>query len=147
MVGARAGLVAIVTGLVLMAGCSNDEDPGPDTAVDPGDSSSETSESPSPSETSSPSPSETADPGADAPACSAVWKDGARLPRAYQGCNEGTGESREFVARDVLGCSSGQRMVRYDEHFYAVLGGDIHRTESRLDDDAGYGDAVARCRG
>lgn len=80
---------------------------------------------------------------AEGPTCSSVWVDGAMLPRGYDGCDDGG----SFVAKDVLGCSSGQRMVRFDDHYYAVLGGTISETESVLDDDVGYRDAVASCRG
>ena len=78
----------------------------------------------------------------DAPDCDAVWKDAGELPRSYRGCNAG----EELVTPDTLGCSSGQRMVRYGDHFYAVLGGTIHETESSLEDDRGYRVAVASCR-
>ncbi len=77
-----------------------------------------------------------------APDCAAVWKDEGQLPRSYKGCNSDEG----FVATDTLGCSSGQRMVRYGDHFYAVFGGMIHETESLLEDDRGYRAAVASCR-
>jgi hypothetical protein len=74
--------------------------------------------------------------------CAAVWQDGGDLPRSYDGCNSDEG----FVAPDTLGCSSGQRMVRYGDHFYGVFGGTIHETESSLGDDRGYRVAVASCR-
>jgi hypothetical protein len=74
--------------------------------------------------------------------CAAVWKDGGDLPRSYDGCNSDEG----FVTADTLGCSSGQRMVRYGDHFYGVPGGTIHETESSLGDDRGYRVAVASCR-
>lgn len=77
-----------------------------------------------------------------APDCATVWKDGAELPRSYAGCNAASG----FVASDKLGCSSGQRMVRYGDHYYAVLGGTISETESSLEDDRGYRGAIASCR-
>ncbi|HET7194656.1 MAG TPA: hypothetical protein VFI99_06650 [Nocardioides sp.] len=50
------------------------------------------------------------------------------------------------MASDTLGCSSGQRMVRYGDHFYAVPGGTINETKSSLEDDRGYRKAVASCR-
>jgi hypothetical protein len=81
-------------------------------------------------------------PSKGAPDCTAVWKDNGELPRSYDGCNSDEG----FVASDTLGCSSGQRMVRYGDHFYAVPGGTIHGTESLLEDDRGYRAAVASCR-
>jgi hypothetical protein len=78
-----------------------------------------------------------------APDCDAVWRDGNELPRSYSGCND---SDEGFVAAEKLGCSSGQRMVSYGDHFYAVLGGTIHGTESSLEDDRGYRNAVASCR-
>lgn len=117
------------------------------TAADPGSSPSPAgSSSPSSPATESPpeSPSESAStPPPSGPACGKVWRGGATLPGSYRGCVEG----EQYVERDALGCSSGQRIIRYDEHFYAVPGGRIHETESVLDKDPGYRDAVASCRG
>lgn len=146
--GARTGLAGILTAVVVLTACGA-EDADPESAREPGASTSGASSPTSPSETPTSSPSETPtpEPGADAPACGDVWRDGARLPRAYKGCNETPGDASTYVKRDVLDCSSGQRMVRYADHFYGVLGGTVHRTESRLSKDRGYGDAVARCRG
>ena len=93
-----------------------------------------------PSSSASPSASPSASNGA--PDCTVIWKGGGELPRSYDGCNSDAG----FVASDKLGCSSGQRMVRYGDHFYAVPGGTIHETESPLEDDRGYRVAVASCR-
>lgn len=89
-------------------------------------------------------PSSSASPSASngAPDCTTIWRGGGELPRSYHGCNSDAG----FVATDALGCSSGQRMVRYGDHFYAVPGGTIHETESPLEDDRGYRVAVASCR-
>jgi hypothetical protein len=118
---AAIGAVAAVS----LAGCG-EEGPTPRAA----DSSS------------SSSPSATPSPSSGAPDCARIWKGGGELPRAYDGCNSEEG----FVASDTLGCSSGQRMVRYGDHFYAVPGGTIHETESPLGDDRGYRVAVASCR-
>jgi len=89
-------------------------------------------------------PAASASPSASngAPDCAGVWNGGAELPKAYDGCNSDAG----FVASDKLGCSSGQRMVRYGDHFYAVPGGTIHETKSSLEDDRGYREAVKSCR-
>lgn len=141
--GARTAVAATLTALALLAGCGGEE-AGPDSARE---SSAEPSETASPSDSASPTESTKPEPGADAPACGEVWREGARLPRAYKGCNETPGDPSTFVRRDVIECSSGQRMARHADHFYGVLGGTIHRTESRLLKDPGYGDAVARCRG
>lgn len=93
-----------------------------------------------PSSSASPSASPSASMGA--PDCAGIWKGGGELPKSYDGCNSAAG----FVASDKLGCSSGQRMVRYGDHFYAVPGGTIHETKSSLEDDRGYREAVKSCR-
>ncbi|MGH3306380.1 MAG: hypothetical protein ACRDOX_01720 [Nocardioides sp.] len=118
---AAAGCAAFAFVLLSLAGCG--EDAGGQEAED-------TAPSASPSTSNG------------APDCAAIWQDGNELARSYDGCNSDEG----FVATDTLGCSSGQRMVRYGDHFYAVLGGTIHETESPLGDDRGYRGAVASCR-
>jgi len=100
-------------------------------------------DSPSSEESDAPSPTPTASLEAEGPSCASVWVDGAGLPRDYDGCVDG----ESFVTKDALGCSSGQTMVRFDDHYYAVLGGTISQTDAVLDDDNGYRDAVASCRG
>ena len=124
---------ALAFAALALTGCGED---GNTRAT--GESSS--SSSPSASNKASNKASNEASKGA--PDCTAVWQDKGELPRSYDGCNSDEG----FVASDTLGCSSGQRMVRYGDHFYAVLGGMIHGTESLLEDDRGYREAVASCR-
>jgi hypothetical protein len=98
------------------------------------------------------SPSEAAEPDSGtsqgsgrpgAPDCSEIWVDGGEIPVKYAGCNATDGS---FVRADLLNCSSGQRMVRFDDRFYGVQGGLVHESESVLEDDVGYRDAVASCR-
>jgi hypothetical protein len=120
---APARWAAVAVALVALTGCGEDT-----RGQDAEGASSPASPSPSASN--------------GAPDCADVWRDGEELPRAYAGCNSDEG----FVAAEKLGCSSGQRMVSYGDHFYAVLGGTIHGTESPLEDDRGYRDAVASCR-
>lgn len=79
----------------------------------------------------------------DAPSCEQVWREGERLARGYRGClEEGT-----FVPRDVLACSSGQRLVRYADRWYAVLGGIVHEASTPLDRDREYVADARSCRG
>lgn len=143
---ARMELAAVLAGLLLLSGCGTGGTTVADDEAPASSESSPSATSPSPSATS-PSPSAKPEPGADAPDCKDVWKQGARLPRTYKGCNERQDGASTFVRRQVLDCSSGQRMVVHADHYYGVLGGTIHRTESRLLKDRGYGEAVARCRG
>ena len=79
---------------------------------------------------------------ADAPACGAVWRDGVRLARDYEGCMAGT----RFVTVDQEPCSFGQRLVRFGDHFYAVRGGPVNRTSAPLAQDRDYRGAIASCR-
>lgn len=115
-----------------------------------GSDSTTTAQDPSPT-TASASVSPSGDAGASAsaspvpagPACSAVWRTGRTLPRGYDGC---LAHDHTWVVVDGLGCSSGQKLVRYDDHYYAVLGGTIAHAH-HLDSDRDYRAMVARCRG
>jgi hypothetical protein len=118
---AVTGCAALALAFLMLAGCGDD-------GAEP--QAEDTSSAASPSAAN------------DAPDCGAVWQEAAELPRSYDGCNSDEG----FVTPDTLGCSSGQRIVRYGDQFYAVPGGTIHETESPLEDDHGYRDALASCR-
>jgi hypothetical protein len=144
---ARGTLVALLLPLSLaLAACGGDSD---STATDPDASDSSTaSDTGSPSEateTTEPSetPSETMPPAPDWPACGDVWVADARLALGYKGCLEGD----EAVKADNLSCSSGQRIVRYDDSFFAVAGGTIYETSGPLDKDELYLKKVRTCRG
>ena len=77
------------------------------------------------------------------PECGEVWKAGAHIPRTYHGCTE---EGGGYVARDVLGCSSGQRMVRYADRFWGVLGGTVNEASAdSLDEDRDYETSMRNC--
>jgi hypothetical protein len=82
-----------------------------------------------------------APPGAQA--CATVWHKGAILPRAYRGCVQKT----LFVKPDALPCSSGQRIIRYADQYYAVPGGTIHAATKPLAHDRHYLAAAYSCRG
>lgn len=123
-----AGLVVVVA-----AGCGTDDaDPAPTVATE------RSSESPdsegTPTEASLP-------PGT--PPCVSVWKEDATLPRGYDGCSDETGQ---YVVSDPLACSSGQKIIRFDDHYYAVPGGTIHAADASLDKDSEYRAAALRCR-
>ena len=137
----------LLAALVLLGGCAAD-------AEDTSAQDAEASTSPEPDATSpSASPKAKDEPRkkstdaatvpADAPACAAVWRDGTRLARDYEGCMAGG----DFVAVDQEPCSFGQRLVRYGDHFYAVRGGPGNRTTAPLDEDRVYRGALASCRG
>jgi hypothetical protein len=117
-------MCALALGL-LVGGCGSD-DGGTADDGEPTGSASATGQSTNP----------------DAPDCAEIWVAGGKLPGSYKGCND----EGAYVPRDGMGCSSGQWLGRHDDRFYGVLGGTIHETESSLDDDMGYRDAVASCR-
>jgi len=79
----------------------------------------------------------------DWPACGDVWVADARLALGYKGCLEGD----EAVKADNLSCSSGQRIVRYDDSFFAVAGGTIYETSGPLEKVKVYLQKVRTCRG
>ena len=144
---ARGTLVALLLPLALaLAACGGDSD---STATDPDASDSSTAtDTASPTEateTSEPSEtaSETTPPTPDWPACGDVWVADARLALGYKGCLEGD----TAVKADNLSCSSGQRIVRYDDSFFAVAGGTIYETSGPLDKDKVYLQKVRTCRG
>lgn len=125
----RLAALALAGGL--LAGCGSS-----------GQAKDQQSESPSPPMTSMPSaPSSSGSPMPSGPACGSVWNSGAKLPVAYKGCVQ----SGAWVAADNLGCSSGQKLVRFDDHFWAVRGGTIHRATS-LKTDKAYQHSVMSCR-
>ena len=47
---------------------------------------------------------------------------------------------------DQESCSFGQRLVRYGNHYYAVRGGPVNRTNAPLARDRDYRGAIASCR-
>jgi hypothetical protein len=143
---ARGTLVALLLPLALsLAACGGDSD---STATDPDASDSSTAtDTASPAEATetaeaSETPSETTPPTPDWPACGDVWVADAQLALGYKGCLEGD----TAVKADNLSCSSGQRIVRYDDSFFAVAGGSIYETSGPLEKDKVYLQKVRTCR-
>jgi hypothetical protein len=77
------------------------------------------------------------------PQCADVWKARAKLPEAYKFCYEGSVKKND--ATDY--CEFGRRIFSYDDHFYAVRSGTIHKTAGSLMDDKGYLKVMAACMG
>lgn len=131
---------------VLLAGCGGDSE---SSATDPGGS-----DTPSATGTDTPtateSPSEPDDGGMttgpadppDWPACETIWVSGLTIPVRYRGCLEGN----NAVASDNLACSSGQRIVRYQDRFFGVAGGKVYETSGPLEKDKRYLKMVRVCR-
>lgn len=114
---------------VAAAGCGSDSD-----TADP---------SPTPDATEAQAtPTGTPAPAGTLP-CAVVWEDRATLPRPYDGCADDAGQ---LVPSDPLACSSGQKIIRYDDRFYAVPGGLIHAADASLSEDSEYRAAALRCR-
>lgn len=63
------------------------------------------------------------------------------MPRAYNGCLEGS----RYVPKDAMGCSSGQRMITYDDRFYGVPGGTVQRARPTLAKDPAFRKDLAAC--
>jgi len=119
---ACAGLAALA-----LAACGQQD--GGDTAE----------EQPGPESSSSPAGEEAP---AGTPDCTEVWQEGKAIPRGYQGCADETGA---YVKRDVMGCSSGQRMVVYGDRFWGVLGGTVNEAQGSLDEDRDYRTSMRNC--
>ena len=109
--------------------------------ADPADTPSVT-DTPSEPATDEPTATDPTEPP-DWPACETLWVEGGEIPTRYEGCLEGD----NAVAADNLPCSSGQRIVRYQDKFYGVAGGTIHEAMGALDKDREYLKMVRRCRG
>lgn len=136
-------LPALLLALPAAAGCSGgateaSSDPAQPSA---GSSSEATSGSPSGSPSGAASPSSAVPAGT--PACAEVWRAGGTVPRGYRGCEQ----DGAFVAQDALGCSSGQRIVRFDDRWWAVPGGPVQEAAGPLAEDPDHLADVRSCRG
>ena len=128
--------------LGLLSACGDDS---ASSAADPADTPSVT-DTPSEPVTDEPTPTDVTSSPTETPnwpSCETVWVEGGEIPTRYQGCLEGN----DAVAADNLSCSSGQRIVRYQEKFFGVAGGTIHEAMGTLDKDKEYLKMVRRCRG
>ncbi|HWI43960.1 MAG TPA: hypothetical protein VNS81_10085 [Nocardioides sp.] len=136
--GARLAVVAAL--LLLLAGCGSD-DTEPRSAAGSPSATTTPSVPASSAPTTSSAPTRPAVP-ADAPRCGDVWVGGRVLPRDYKGCVA----KGDYLRAEVLSCSSGQGIVRYDRRFWAVKGGRISHAPDIIKSRT-YLDVVARCRG
>lgn len=124
-------VIAVLTVLLLVAGCSSSSDDG----KKPGDTDGSTSGAPSTSG-SAPAPK--------GPDCADVWKDGATLPANYVGCVEDGKAGRQ----ETVTCKDGSTFVAFSDIYYAVTGGKIHKPEvAPMQDTKEYGKAYTACAG
>ena len=136
---ARGTLAGLLLPLALLSACGDDSD---SAAADPvGSDSSTATDTPSPTE---PTAEATDSPPTTPawPACGEVWVADGKLPFRYKGCLDGD----RAVEADNLPCSSGQRIVRHADRFFAVAGGKIYKVAAPLDKDKQYLDMVRTCR-
>ena len=131
---------ALVVPLTLAAGCGSSSDSATDSAG--GGTPSATVSPSSPSTGSSTSPSTSPAP-TDWAGCQQVWKDRGRLPAPYPGC----AQAGIAVPAHRIGCSSGQTIITYADHYFAVPGGRITHTKPMLRNSSVYAAAIATCRG
>ncbi len=112
--------------------------PAPSTAPStaptstPADSSGDGTDTPDATESSAPG----------WPTCETVWSEGADLPKGYAGCTDG----EESVGAEIVDCSSGQRIVVYADHYWAVRGHVIGFAPEGLRDDSEYAHDLYSCR-
>ncbi len=125
----------LAVALSALTGCGGSADSAQDPAPAESPATSDTGES-------EPEESESAEVPADAPACSEVWVAGEKIARAYRGCID---EAGGYVERDSVGCSSGQRLVIFDDRFWGVAGGTVYEASGTLDEDRDYRAATRRC--
>lgn len=123
------GVGAAAAALILLSACGDDS------------GAEEPTTTPSAAE-SSPSAGDPSSDPASGTSCDAVWVEGADLPRGYDGCVSGT----TAVAPEIVECSSGQRIVIYDDHYWALRGHVIGYAPQGLGDDKHYARVLYSCR-
>ena len=115
--GAGARLFAGAAALLVLAAC------GSDTADDEKSTAADS-------------------PSSDLPTCSSIWVTGEDLPEDYSGCLE----DDETVKPEIIDCSSGQRIVTFNDEYWAVRGEIIGHAPAGLDDDEPFADVLYSCR-
>lgn len=131
-----------VLAVLALASCGQQDDSGSASETPKTEASSSSPASPSKKPGEKSSKSEDTKPPPGTPDCADVWKKGAMIPRTYQGCADNAGA---YVERDTLACSSGQRMVRYADRFWGVLGGTVNEANGSLDGDHDYKVSMRNC--
>ncbi len=135
---AGAVLLAVVV-LGALTACGADDEQAADPAAS---SASSASAEASESSSAAPEAPDAPEVPAGTPDCDDVWSEGATIPRRYAGCVA----AGALVEDDSLACSSGQRLVTYDDRFYGVAGGEVRVADEALVDDRDYVQSVRSCR-
>ena len=127
--------------LALLSACGDDSG---SSAAEPADTAS-VSEATSDSASASPSVPATSETPEKPkkPQCDEVWVEGATLPWGYEQCYDG--ERR--VKANGRYCEIGKPLITYRTNWYATPGGPVNKTDSALQDDPGYQQAVKACGG
>lgn len=121
------GVAISVAALLVLSACGNDTGT-PEANAD---------------DTSAPSsPTDSSSTPVDGSSCESVWVEGSDLPQDYDGCvTDGT-----MVEPQILECSSGQRIVLYDDHYWALRGQRIGYAVDGLENDEKYKRVLYSCR-
>ncbi|MET0449861.1 MAG: hypothetical protein ABW004_15715 [Aeromicrobium sp.] len=128
----RRIMLATVTALLLLAGCSSGGDSDGSTASN------------EPSSTVSPSATADTPTAASGPDCDDVWRAGQVLPADYTSCLDGGAAGTQ----DVTECTDGTSLVVYLDSFYAVTGEKIIEPDvAPLQDTEEFGAAYSACTG
>ncbi|MDN5894970.1 MAG: hypothetical protein L0H93_13215 [Nocardioides sp.] len=143
----RGVVLTLALPLLFVSACG--EDTGNDDATGVGESTSPSQSAPSESAPSQSAPSESAPPSpspgpppAEARKCAKTWRDEATLPKPYVGCWAG----KEFVAPDSQMCGFVKPLITYDDAYWAVPGGTIHKAAKGLDADPAFTADLKGCR-
>ncbi len=134
--------VLLTVALSALTGCGDSSEQAQDPASSPSATTSESPESEDAEPDAEPEGEPTSEVPENAPDCQQVWAEGSSIPRTYQGCVDDAGA---YVERDAVGCSSGQRLVVFDDAYWGFPGGTVFEAKGSLDQDREYRAATRRC--
>lgn len=135
----RSLLVAApLVGALLLSGCGAEPEQDRSAAPEPAASPSAT-ESAAATKSAKPKPAQP--PSNAIRPCSKTWVDGRAFPDYYKGCTLGG----KLVKSRPLICESMQRIYTYGDHFWAVGGARVVRTDGPYRDDPQYRKAHRAC--
>jgi hypothetical protein len=127
-------MVLVVAPLAVFATACGASTP---SATDPATAPASTPETTAPSDPAS-------TPASNLPDCAAVWVKDAKLPAHYSGCMASDGSAQPALS---LLCESGQKILRYDDHYWGVRTGTVKYSARPLAQSYSYAHDLAVCRG